>query len=162
MSDVVVRHCETPSDLTIIRTLFTAYQTSLPIDISYQNYQHEFETLPGQYSPDKQGALFLAEQISTSTVVGCVALRKIDDKRCELKRLYVLPQARRLSVGLHLVQAVIKEAGRFDYHCILLDTLPTMTGALRLYDQCGFKRVQSYYNTPIEETVFLEKELESA
>lgn len=162
MSDVIVRYCQSASDLSIIKELFTAYQISLPIDISYQNYQHEFDNLPGKYSADNRGALLVAEQVSTSRIVGCVALRKIDRARCELKRLYVVPSARRLSVGLHLVQAIIKEAEKFEYQYILLDTLPTMIGALRLYDQCSFKRVQSYYNTPIEETVFLEKKLHSS
>jgi ribosomal protein S18 acetylase RimI-like enzyme len=162
MSDVLVRYCESPADLAVIKELFIAYQTSLPVDISFQNYQHEFANLPGNYSADNRGALFLAEQASSRQIVGCVAIRKIDEERCELKRLYVVPSARRLSVGLQLVQAAVKEAERFQYQYILLDTLSTMIGALRLYDQCGFKRVQKYYNNPIEDAVFLEKALQSS
>lgn len=176
---VVVRPCEGEEDLTMVKTLFTAYQLSLPIDITYQNYQDEFQNLPGKYSTINRGALFLAEQQVNDddddnnnkeenkseakvVVVGCVALRKLDETSLEMKRLYVVPQARGLSVGSRLVKAVVDETEKLSYHRILLDTLPTMSSALRLYDNFGFKRTSRYYETPIEETVFLEKRFKSS
>lgn len=174
---VMVRPCEGQDDLRIAKALFTAYQVSLPIDISYQDYQLEFQNLPGKYSTINRGALFLAEKqvgndeptdkeekkaANIKTVVGCVALRKIDEITSEMKRLYVVPQARGLSVGRHLVKAVVDKAENLGYHRILLDTLPTMLGALKLYDDFGFKRIPKYYETPIKETVFLEKRFKSS
>jgi ribosomal protein S18 acetylase RimI-like enzyme len=177
MSTVVVRKFE-EQDLPDIKSLFTAYHTSLPIDISYQNYQDEYTQLPYKYDISKRGALFLAEKQHSSpppsppsgtttlpnakaTVLGCVALRMIDGNTCELKRLYVRSDARGLGVGNSLVKAVIEEAQRLQYRRILLDTLPTMKSALALYYKFGFEQIPKYYETPIEETVFLEKKLQS-
>lgn len=175
---VLVRQYE-ERDLSMVKTLFTAYHTSLPIDISYQNYEDEFNSLPGKYVASKRGALFLAEKRSDEpapssdggthphvtptpppSVLGCVALRTMDDSTCELKRLYVVPDARGLCVGLALVEAVVEEARKLHYRRILLDTLPSMKSAIGLYERCGFVQVPRYYQTPIEETVFLERTLD--
>jgi ribosomal protein S18 acetylase RimI-like enzyme len=168
---VVVRRYE-GNDLAAIKSLFTAYHLSLPIDISYQNYEDEFNALPGNYVGDKGGALFVAEKENSSsgceaagstsrekTVLGCVALRRMDERTCELKRLFVTPQARGLRAGLALVNAAVQEAKRLQYACILLDTLPEMKSAIALYTSIGFVPVPKYYDTPILETVFFELRL---
>jgi hypothetical protein len=37
-----------------------------------------------------------------------------------------------------------------------LDTLPTLTAAMRLYESAGFVRCTPYYETPLADTVFME------
>lgn len=145
-------------DLDKIRTLFRAYVDWLGIDLGYQGFEEELAGLPGKYTPPA-GALFLARARS-GTALGCVGLRRFgDDGSCEMKRLYVSPEGRGRGVGAALVAEVIAAARRAGYRDMLLDTLPTMTGALRLYDAAGFRQIPAYYDTPIEETVFLCKDL---
>jgi ribosomal protein S18 acetylase RimI-like enzyme len=91
--------------------------------------------------------------------LGCVALRPLAEGGCEMKRLYIIPAARRLGLGKALVETILSEAARLGYGEMRLDTLHSMTEALALYGRFGFKPVAPYYDTPIKGTVFLARTL---
>jgi ribosomal protein S18 acetylase RimI-like enzyme len=76
-----------------------------------------------------------------------------------MKRLFVRPQARGLGVGKALVGRVLEEARARGYTEIVLDTLPTMTEAQRLYEQFGFRDIPPYRPNPIPGSRFLAKSL---
>lgn len=78
---------------------------------------------------------------------------------CEMKRLYVTPEARGLGVGQALISAVLDQARRYGYASCLLDTLPRMQGAMHLYARLGFVQTNKYYDTPLDETIFMIKDL---
>jgi ribosomal protein S18 acetylase RimI-like enzyme len=146
------------TDLPAIASLFRAYAASLPISLDYQDFDAELAALPGKYAPPK-GALILARN-DAGAAIGCVALRPFDeDGVCEMKRLYVAPNGRGTGLGRQLAQAVIEAARAASYREMRLDTLPTMTSAIALYEQLGFTRIGAYYDTPIEETVFMSLKL---
>ncbi|MEJ1156981.1 GNAT family N-acetyltransferase [Prosthecomicrobium sp. N25] len=145
-------------DLAAAVALFRAYAASLPIDLGYQGFEAEMAGMPGKYAPPA-GELLLARG-RDGAALGCVALRPFaPDGTCEMKRLYVVPEARRLGVGEALVAAVLAAARRIGYRAMLLDTLPSMTGALALYARHGFTTTEAYYDTPVAGTIFLEKDL---
>jgi GNAT superfamily N-acetyltransferase len=138
--------------------LVKAYVRSLPIDIGYQGIDHELASMPGEYAPPK-GALLLARN-ETGTAVGCIALRPMKTEGCcEMKRLYVVPEARGTGLGRLLVEAIIREAERIEYSEMRLDCLPALQPALALYHQTGFVSIAPYYDTPILDTIFLAKSL---
>ena len=66
---------------------------------------------------------------------GCVGVRALPDSEgvCEMKRLYVTPEERGHGVGARLAMAAIKAAKEIGYRKILLDTLPNMRMAVKLY-----------------------------
>ena len=135
-------------------TLFRAYASSLDIDLSYQNFDAEVAGMPGKYAPPR-GELLLARRYEGAPV-GCVALRPLDaEGLCEMKRLYVSPEARGSGLGAQLVEAIVREAKRIGYREMWLDTLPSMTEALGLYRRHGFAPMAPYYDTPVPGTVFL-------
>lgn len=176
-----VKQATTPTDLTAIKSLFTDYASSLGIDLSFQNFTAELDSLPGLYAPPF-GALFLA-LASDSEAIGCVGLRPLPEEPkpkpcasreadeddvgygrqnniCEMKRLYCIPSSRGLGVGKALIEEVIREAVRLGYEEMRLDTLPSMEGARMLYGKYGFEEMEAYYETPLEGTFFLRKKLE--
>lgn len=158
-SHILVAPVETPEELDAVKTLFRAYVDWIEIDLSYQGFEEELAGLPGKYAPPA-GALFVAKT-QDGTILGCVGLRAFDDNgRCEMKRLYVLPEGRGKRVGSALVGRVIEAAVAAGYTEMLLDTLPTMTGAIKLYRAAGFEEVPAYYATPIRGTVFFRKTLQ--
>jgi ribosomal protein S18 acetylase RimI-like enzyme len=143
-------------DLDVVRQLFQEYAASLEIDLCFQNFEEELATLPGKYQVP-QGRLLLAwdEQV----VVGCVALRPIDAVTCEMKRLYVRPQARGQQLGRRLAERICDEAKQAGYQRICLDTLPSMTAAIEIYQWLGFKRIGPHVFNPVEGAIFLGLEL---
>lgn len=146
------------ADLDATAALFSAYAFSLGIDLAFQGFEAEVADLPGGYAPP-WGCLFLARD-SFGRAVGCVGVRPImPDGCCEMKRLYVAPEGRGFGLGRRLVEAVIAEAVRIGYREMRLDTLPTMSGAIALYERTGSRPIAPYYETPLAGTIFLGRSL---
>jgi ribosomal protein S18 acetylase RimI-like enzyme len=151
----------TAADLAATVALFKAYASSLDIDLGYQDFDAELATMPGKYAPPA-GELLLAHDAGGEPA-GCVALRPIDPPGCcEMKRLYVCPPARSRGLGETLAGAIIEVAHRIGYREMRLDTLPSMTAAIALYRKLGFEPMAAYYETPINNTVFLRRALTAA
>jgi ribosomal protein S18 acetylase RimI-like enzyme len=143
-------------DIDLARELFREYHRSLGVDLCFQDFEHELASLPGEYAPPSGRLLLSYEE---ETLAGCVALRKIDDSTCEMKRLYVRPGFRGKQLGKRLADAVIEEARGIGYKKMKLDTLPTMTAAIALYRSLGFKSTLPYRHNPIPGALFMELDL---
>lgn len=135
-----------------VRALFTEYAASLGIDLGYQNFREELASLPGKYArPD--GRLYLT--LVGGVPAGCVAMRRLDESRAEMKRLYVRDSFRGLSLGRTLAQRVIADARSAGFSELVLDTLASMHRAQALYRSLGFAETTAYYDCPVAGTVFM-------
>ena len=150
---ITIRQASGISDMESVRILFTAYAQSLPVDLAYQGFDLELATLPGKYAPPA-GTLLLALD-GANNAVGCVGVRPMDNGTCEMKRLYVGPPGRGTGAGRKLAEAAIAAARNMGYREMRLDTLPSMAAAQGLYASLGFVRIELYYETPVEGTVFM-------
>jgi GNAT superfamily N-acetyltransferase len=76
--------------------------------------------------------------------VACGCFKKYDKKSVELKRMFVLPEAR----GFGLAQLVIKEleteAKNQGFTVLVLETLYKQIEAISLYQKTGFRIVENY------------------
>jgi putative acetyltransferase len=145
-SSQVIRPAE-PDDLEAVQDLLREYAASLQVDLSFQDFESELADPLGFYE-----FVLHAEE-------GCVALRRLDENTCEMKRLYVRPSARGTGLGRRLAEAVIAAARAHGYRRMLLDTLPTMEAAQALYRSLGFRETEQYRFNPVSGTTFLELEL---
>lgn len=144
------------NQLDKIRQLLREYANSLEIDLCFQDFEEELDSLPGKYA-EPDGRLYIA--LFDDKVAGCIALRRYDDNRAELKRLFVRNGYRGLGISKRLIQRIIQDALDIGYHSILLDTLDTMKPAINLYSSFGFDEIESYYDNPIEGAKYFELDL---
>jgi len=145
----------TREDLSRVKELFRGYEAYLPFDLSFQHFQREIDSLPGQYAAPT-GQLLAAHW--DDQIVGCVALRQIGENLCEMKRLYVQPTFQGRGIGRVLAEAILEEARRIGYKRMRLDTV--LEPAKRLYQSLGFTEIPPYQHVPIEGVVFMELELD--
>jgi ribosomal protein S18 acetylase RimI-like enzyme len=156
---ITIRHAHQEDWIPEIRALFLEYAQSLGVDLGFQDFDRELANLPGDYNWTLgKGCLLIA--LDHGKPVGCVACRAFHDAICEMKRLYVRPEARGTGTGEALARAIIDEARRLGYDSMRLDSLPTMEKAVQLYERLGFSRIDAYRHNPIEGTTFMELKLQ--
>ncbi|WUR11973.1 GNAT family N-acetyltransferase [[Empedobacter] haloabium] len=153
---LAIRLAALPDDLPHVRALFREYAAGLGVDLCFQDFEAELDSLPGKYASPR-GRLLLAWD--GDVPAGCVALRPVDATRAEMKRLYVRPAARARGLGRQLAERICAEAKEAGYRAICLDTLVTMTPAVRLYRELGFGPIEPYVYNPLEGVLFLGRAL---
>jgi ribosomal protein S18 acetylase RimI-like enzyme len=146
----------TDADLPVVRALIEEYCRWIDMDLAFQEIEAELDGLPGDYTPP--GGLLLLARME-GTPVGVAAYRRLDDRVCEMKRLYVQAHARGQGLSRSLVMTLMTGATRAGYREMRLDTLPKMGAAQQLYESLGFRDIPPYYDTPIAGTRFMACEL---
>ncbi len=152
MDPVDLRLARFPGDLGEVVSIFREYVASPTVDLGFQDYESEFAALPGKYA-EPAGRILLAWL--HGAVVGCAALRPVDARTCELKRVYVRPAARGRNVGRAMVERMIDEARRQGYSTMCLDVLPEFEAAQQLYRTLGFVPGPAVSYNPVPGTKFL-------
>lgn len=105
-----------------------------------------------------QGAFFVAYDFGRPA--GCGAIRRLDETKAEIKRMYVAPGARGRGIGRILLDALETEARALGVTRIVLETGERQTAAVRLYESAGFTRIPrfgEYANSPL--SVCMEKSI---
>ena len=149
------------SAISQVRELFREYANSPGVSPCWQDFDRELASLPGRYSAP-EGRLLLAHRVEPGkdeSLVGCVAMHKLEDGICEMKRLYVRPEFRGAGAGRELVNALIAEARSIGYGKMRLDTLPIMRDTQQLYRMLGFSEIPAYQKDPTPGALFFELDL---
>jgi putative acetyltransferase len=155
-TDMLISRAQTPDQINEVRRLFREYERFLDVDLCFQSFEEELAGLPGKYGPP-DGVLLMA--MDGRQVAGCVALRKLEDGVCEMKRLYLRPQYRRRGLGRLLAERILSEAAALGYRVMRLDTLDKLKEAMGLYEAMGFRRREPYYGNPLPGVVYWELDL---
>ena len=125
------------AELAAVRELFAEYARMVDEPRCFAGFEQELDSLPGEYR------LFLLDDAA-----GCVAVRFLDRKTAEMKRLYVRATHRGRGLGRVLAEAAIAAAREAGCGRIVLDTLPKMRAAHALYATLGFKPIAPYLKNP--------------
>jgi putative acetyltransferase len=154
VKDFSFAQAESPTQIALARELFLEYAKSLGFSLCFQNFDKELANLPGDYSPP-DGRLLLVEY--DGQIAGCVALHKLEEGICEMKRLYLRPDFRGKGLGRALANRIIAEARQVGYQRMRLDTVePVMKDAVAMYRRIGFGEIAPYCNNPIAGALYME------
>ena len=154
---LALAQAQSPIQIAEARELFLEYAQSLGFSLCFQNFDKELAGLPGDYAPP-DGCLLLAEY--ENSLAGCIALHKLEEGICEMKRLYLRPEFRGKGLGRALAKAVINAARNIGYHRMRLDTVePVMKDAVALYRLLGFEEIAPYRPNPIAGAMYMELKL---
>jgi ribosomal protein S18 acetylase RimI-like enzyme len=151
-----IENADTPELLPHVRELFAEYSESTGVDLCFQGFAQELAHLPGDYARPA-GRLLLAYK--DGRLLGCGALRPIQNRVCEMKRLYVRAAFRGGGAGGALIQSLIRSAKEIGYQKLRLDTLPSMVTAIAIYRSHGFKEIPPYRQNPVAGALFFEFDL---
>jgi DNA-binding MarR family transcriptional regulator len=93
------------------------------------------------HNPDKAyletgGFVFFA--VYKSKVVGCVALKRLDENTFEFAKLFIDPQARNLGIATKLIERCISRCKENEASQLWLQTTMSMPEAHKLYYKLGF------------------------
>ncbi|HUD15185.1 MAG TPA: GNAT family N-acetyltransferase [Terracidiphilus sp.] len=127
----------------------------------FGSLEQEAARLPHSYLEQGGGCLIAHVQWEPAGFVAWRALpAAIEPDAWELKRLWVRPAARGLSLGRALTQDVLDRAIAAGRKAIYLDTAPaSMAAAHRLYLEMGFEPRAPYNDNPVEGLAWLRKPL---
>lgn len=152
-----ILQAETEAEIAAARGLFREYEAWFGLDLCFQGFEAELAALPGKYAPPP-GRLLLA--YSDDKLAGCIAMRKLDDGICEMKRLFVRDEFRGSGIGVTLIERLIGDAREIGYEKMRLDTYPPkMAKAVKLYKSHGFLSIAPYYDNPHPGVLFMELSL---
>jgi len=152
----IIRHARFPEDGIAVLSLWREFIANSPVNLDYQNNDAEFANLPGKYAAPK-GCVLLADR--NGEIDGCVALREVNADICEMKRLYVRPQARGRTVGRQLAERLIAQARSIGYREMRLDVQEKSASARRLYETLGFVAAEPISFNPVPGASFLGRRL---
>ena len=154
---VKIYQASAAEELENARELFREYEAWLGLDLCFQGFEEELRNLPGKYA-EPEGRLLLVE--ADGRLAGCIAMRKLEDGVCEMKRLFVRDGFRGMRIGNSLIERLINEARSSGYAKMRLDTFPAKMGkAVKLYESHGFREIGPYYSNPHEGVLFMELDL---
>jgi putative acetyltransferase len=154
---MIIVQAESDQQISDARLLFREYEIWFGRDLCFQGFEQEVAELPGKYV-EPHGRLLLA--YSDGKLAGCIAMRKLEDSVCEMKRLFVRDGFRGQRIGVQLIEKVIEEARKEKYTTMRLDTFPEMMAkAVSLYEANGFRPIAPYYDNPYDGVLFMELSL---
>ena len=148
------------AEMETVREIFREYAATLEVDLAFQDFEAELASLPGDYAAPR-GHLLLAQV--DGAIAGCCALRPLDaaayPTASETTRLYGRKAFRGFGLGRALAEAMLDQARRAGYACVLLDTLDDMESARALYTDLGFEEIPPYYHNPIAGSHYLKADV---
>ena len=156
IAEIRIAEAVWPKDRAPIARLMREYIETLQADISFQDFESEYASLPGKYARP-EGVVLIGR--TANEAVGIVAYRPLEHRICEMKRLYVLPRFRGTGLGRLLAEELVRDARSHGYRRMVLDSLPSMRPAQAVYNTMGFQPIPAYYDNPLPGVIYMALDL---
>jgi len=152
---------ESPTHLPAVRELVREY-VLLPDAWAHRDgppqslpamFENEIAALPFPAQPP-EGDIAMA--IEDGQVFGTALLVPFESAAAELKRLYVKPEMRGRGAGRVIVVALVEVATELGHRSVIIDVMPSRTGAVDLYRSLGFAPTRAIRRYESHEILFFE------
>jgi GNAT superfamily N-acetyltransferase len=152
--EIVLLHGRDSNALAPLRRLLAEYDANLPPMLRVPDMAAEMRLLADRYVAPAAALLIARDETGA---VGCVLVKPLDATTAEIKRLYVVPAARRSGAGRALMEAAIEFArGRGSARVVLDTERDLLAGAYRLYRCLGFEICAPYADADYATPTFME------
>jgi len=145
----------------IYRVAKDVFNDSRPLDESIAFYEErgELKDMDNiEQSYFENGGTFLVTT-EDDTIIGTGAIRKLDNRVCELKRLWLLSEYHGQGLGYRMIKRLLSFAKEKGYQRIRLETSPVyQKGAVEFYKRLGFYEIP-IPNAGEDEDVLMEMSL---
>jgi GNAT superfamily N-acetyltransferase len=130
-----------PFDSSEVQALCTAQQAEM-----LELYEGEADIGPTRDAPMfvPPRGIFLVVRDDDGQAVACGGVTRFDDTCGELKRMYVLPEARGRGLGRLVLDELERQARRLGFASLVLETGDRQEAALALYLNSGYERIPCY------------------
>lgn len=163
-----LRRVNWSTDLEVVRRLFEDYRkwiadhrdtspdAASTVQAGLAVIDKLIAELPGAYGPPR-GDVILA--FAPDALAACGALRELEPRIGEIKRVYVREDHRGPGFGPRLTRALLHRARELGFDRVRVDTLPTMAAAIQFYPGMGFRPISAFWPHPVSGARFFEYEL---
>ena len=120
------------------------------IAVMYEGLDLDGDTMPkaGAAELSAPGGAFVVGYVD-GVPVCCGGVKRLDDERCEIKKMYVVPERRGQGVARALLRELEDTARRLEYPIARLDTGPKQGNAEGLYRDEGYVEVPDFNGNPV-------------
>jgi putative acetyltransferase len=141
--EYTIRPIETRDDAAmarIIRTVLVAFGVT---GQGSAMHDPEVDSISAAYASAGSGYFVLERAGRTVGGAGFGPLANGDGTVAEVRKMYLLPDARGCGMGRRLLATVLDAARAAGYRQMYLETVPHMTAARTLYESFGFRQLDS-------------------
>ena len=133
-----------PADSPATRALLTAMEEEMLVMYSMPRMPTSAST--AELEPPAGGAYVVGWEDGRAVAGG--ALKRLDPGVAEIKRMYVIPDARGRGLARSLLAAIEDTARELGYERVRLDTGASQPHARALYESAGYRDVPDYNDNP--------------
>jgi GNAT superfamily N-acetyltransferase len=120
------------------------------IAIMYDGLELDGDSMPkaGPEELSPPGGAFMVGYVGGRPVC-CGGVKRLDDRTCEIKKMFIVPERRGQGMARVLLGALEDEARRLGYETARLDTGPKQVNARGLYASEGYAEIDDFNGNPV-------------
>ena len=124
-------------DYEVIKDLFKEYSQIKGAEGCFVSFDKEISDLGGFYAG---GAILLG--FEDEIPIACIAIRKMDNNKCEGKRLFIKPEYRGKGYARIMIKTMTDKASELGFKEVVFTTKPeVMSVGYGLYKRMGFEEL---------------------
>jgi len=129
----------TNADAEMIRTLVFGVLDEYGLKASHEGVDADLNDIEGNYVA--RGGAFEVVLAADGRLIGTVGLYPKSDGVCELRKMYLAPNARGRGLGKQLLERMLERARQLGFRRVELETAGVLVEAIGLYTRYGFRPI---------------------